>query len=375
MSLKIDCDFPGGNIIVDNILNDTVLLHQDLRDTSHDWFYWCFRLRGAEGLKLHFNFTQSRAIGVRGPAISYNAGITWEWLGIDCVHENTFVFTVPSDQPEVRLSFAMPYQESDWLRFISRFTENTLLSRHALCKTSKERNVEYIVLGKPDTEPQHRLVITCRHHCCEMMVNYALEGIIQWMLESDDNNAGWLRDNVQMLIIPFVDKDGVEDGDQGKDRKPRDHGRDYDENGIYASTRAIQDLLPVWGNGLLRVCMDLHCPWISGRHNEEIYLVGSVNDRIAKEEKRFSKIMESTTIDSLPFRAEDYLAYGTEWNTGTNYANGKSFTRWAADLPGVMMASAIEIPYANIGGKEANRSSLVELGKNIGMALAQYLGS
>ena len=43
--LNIDADFPGGNIVLDRIEGDTVLLHQDLRDTEGDWFYWYFRER------------------------------------------------------------------------------------------------------------------------------------------------------------------------------------------------------------------------------------------------------------------------------------------------------------------------------------------
>ena len=54
----IDCEFPGGNIVVDAIEGDTVSLHQDLRDTRGDWFYWYFRVRGAAGRTLNFKFTK-----------------------------------------------------------------------------------------------------------------------------------------------------------------------------------------------------------------------------------------------------------------------------------------------------------------------------
>jgi murein tripeptide amidase MpaA len=31
------------------------------------------------------------------------------------------------------------------------------------------------------------------------------------------------RERFRFLAVPFMDKDGVEDGDQGKNRRPRDH--------------------------------------------------------------------------------------------------------------------------------------------------------
>ena len=44
---------------------------------------------------------------------------------------------------------------------------------------------------------------------------------------ADNEDGYWFRRNVEVLAIPFMDKDGVEEGDQGKNRKPRDHNRDY----------------------------------------------------------------------------------------------------------------------------------------------------
>ena len=55
-SVKIDGDIPGGNIVVDAIDGDpAVLLHQDLRDTAGDWFYWHFRVRAPPLLQSAFN--------------------------------------------------------------------------------------------------------------------------------------------------------------------------------------------------------------------------------------------------------------------------------------------------------------------------------
>lgn len=41
-SIQIDAEFPGGNIIVDSIYGDTILLRQDLRDTEGNWFIGLF---------------------------------------------------------------------------------------------------------------------------------------------------------------------------------------------------------------------------------------------------------------------------------------------------------------------------------------------
>ena len=43
-------------------------------------------------------------------------------------------------------------------------------------------------------------------------------------------------------LVPFVDKDGVEEGDQGKNRAPRDHNRDYAGASMYPETGALREL-------------------------------------------------------------------------------------------------------------------------------------
>lgn len=230
-----------------------------------------------------------------------------------------------------------------------------------------------MLLGNLGTDPAHRVAITCRYHCCEMMASYALEGLTAWVAESADPDAAWLRRQVQFLIVPFVDLDGVVDGDQGKGRMPRDHGRDYAGNSLFPETAAIRALVPTWGSGRLHVALDLHCPWIAGEHNEAIYLVGSADQAIAREQRRFSTILECAKHKSLPFSANDFLPFGTSWNTDANFAGGKGFSRWAVDLPGVRLAASIEIPYANAGGSEVNQETARGVGVDLARGLKAFL--
>lgn len=373
MSIEIDSNFPGGNIVVEGIVGDEVSVHQDLRDTEHDWFYWYFRVRGAAGRTMRFKFTRSRAIGVSGPGVSLDGGVTWKWLGRDSVQDNSFAYAFSPDAAEVRFSFAMPYLESNWLRFMDDMKGNPFLSQHKLCDTAKGRHAEYARLGCLNGQPKHRVAITCRHHCCEMMVNYTLEGLIQYVATDSGAIAMELRRDVEFLLVPFVDKDGSEDGDQGKSRRPRDHGRDYEGKSIYPTTAAIRELLPAWGAGRLHLAMDLHCPWISGPHNEFIYLVGSQCERNARQQVRFAEIIESVRKGPLPFFARDYLPFGQSWNTSANYTSGKGFGRWVNDLPGMRLGAPMEIPYAIAHDAEVNQASARVFGQDLAAAIATYL--
>ena len=99
--IKVDADFPGGNIIVDKIDGDTVSVQQDLRDTAGEWFYWQFRVRGAQGRAVTFQFSK-QVLGVLGPAFSLDQGESWNWLGKESVKGNAFKYSFPADAQDVR---------------------------------------------------------------------------------------------------------------------------------------------------------------------------------------------------------------------------------------------------------------------------------
>jgi hypothetical protein len=268
----------------------------------------------------------------------------------------------------------MPYLESHWARFREEVAGHPLFSSRRLCTTREGREAEYALVGRPGFEPRHRIALGCRHHCCEMMASYALEGLLRWVLLDPGGEAAWLRDNAGFFVVPFADRDGVERGDQGKGRMPRDHGRDYIGESLYPEPAAVRELLPSWSAGRLRVALDLHCPGMYGDCNEVIYLVGSSSEDIAREQRRFSEVLAAVRTGPLPFEADDYLPFGTAWNKGANFSDGRGFSRWAKDeIPGVRLASGIELPYANAGGAEVNQESAGLFGRDLGAALAGYL--
>jgi hypothetical protein len=370
--MTVDAGFPGGNVILERVEGDDVYLHQDLRDTAGNWFWWHFRVRGAVGRTLTFHFTKSNVIGTRGPAVSLDKGAMWSWLGTKAVTGATFRYAFPDDAGDVRFCFAMPYFEADLKAFLGRYKGNPALRVESHSTTKKGRQTERLLVGCLEGQAKHRALVTCRHHSCECMASYALEGLIEVAL-GDSPDGAWLRENLQILIVPFMDKDGVEDGDQGKNRKPRDHNRDYGGDAIYPSVRELQALVPKWSAGALRVALDLHCPYIRGQHNEVIYLVGSADPAIWKEQQRFGRILEKVAAGPLPYHVRNNLAFGKAWNTARNYGKYTSFGRWAGALPDIWLASTIEIPYATASKAVVDRDSSRAFGRDLARALRSYL--
>lgn len=363
--IQINADFPGGNIIVKSIDGDIVHLRPDLRDTKGNWFYWCFSVSGAANRKLTFHFGEYSVLTTNGAAVSSDCGATWCWLGAESTSGNCFTYEFAENATKVRFCLAFPYLEENLNSFLQEYENNRYLSVETLCVSEQGREIESLRVGCLDSEPLGKILITCRHHCCEMMANYVLEGIMRSVLDADSKSTRHLRDNFEFMIIPFVDKDGVETGDQGKNRRPHDHNRDYGDASIYNSIKSLKKRVVKWADGKLKIVLDLHCPYVSGDGNENIYIVGSESDSIWRGQQAFSKILEqiSSKADSLPFSSTDNIPFGEGWNSPSNFSTGKSFTKWIGEIiPEIKLVTTIEIPYAKAGGIDITPATAAQFG-------------
>lgn len=376
-AVRVDADYAGGNIVVERIEDGKVTLSPDLRDTKGWWFYWDFRVRGAQGKSLLFEFTDKPPIAALGPAVSRDGGKSWVWLK---QHEGgqSFQYTFGEDEKEVRFSLGMTYTQEQWGAFLKWLNERhaerveDCVKQELLCRSRKGEEVYYYRVGSLQQEPKMRVLVTARSHACEMMASYALEGIMEGIL-ADDEVGTWLREHVEFFVVPFVDWDGVKAGDQGKNRSPRDHNRDYDEGSLYPETKALQKLVPEWSQGKLKMSLDMHCPWVRGGMNEVIYFVGNADPRNPPEEAKFSGLLEKLNTGKLPYRQSDNLPFGKGWNVATSFSAGQKNSNWARTLEGIQLATTIEIPYARASGEDVTAESARELGRNLAKAIQAYL--
>jgi len=367
--VRIDAAFPGGNIIVERMEGDTVFLQQDLRETRGQWFYWCFRVRGAAGRTLTFNFTRGNSVGTRGPAMSSDDGLTWRWLGTERAKPTTFTHAFPPKSGDVLFSVGMTYTEQNFRAFVTRVGGKPGFTIGTLGRSEKGRNVELLRIGKLEGTPAHRVAITARHHACEMMASYVLEGMIEGVLAGDETGR-WHRENVAFLIVPFMDKDGVEEGLQGKNRTPHDPCRDYLGESLYRNVAAMKKLLPAWSEGRLRIALDLHCPTLRGKNADRIHLVGGLDPEIWKAATRFGEVLAATQAGPLVYRPQDNLPHGMAWNT---LSDRRSFNLWAATLPGINFSTTLEFPFASVGDQVVDADSSRRFGRDLARAIREYL--
>ncbi len=357
--MKIDADFSGGNIIVDAVEGESVRLRQDWSTSSQWWFYWCFRVRGAEGRSLRFHFEDGDVLSAGGACVSGD-GIEWRWLG-RATEDNTFDYLFAPHEHEVFFAFCPLYTQRHLAQFLER---EPGVQCETLCRVENGYELEQLWLESK--AGRYLVPFLARTHACETMASFVLEGIFQFWLHDPEGGA-WLRSWVDFRAVPLMDKSGVENGEQGKFRIPHDHNRDWTEQPHFAATRAVMQTALSW-RGEMALFLDLHCPWIRGGRNSELFFVG-IEAPQSEELERFSSLLERSQRGGLRYSVASNIAFGVAWNQGGGHNARRYFQQ---NFP-VRFASTLEVPYALAGGEMMTPQRARAFGHDVARAIALYL--
>ncbi len=353
---QIITDFEGANCQVLSVDADTVYVDVELRDTIGDWFYWCFRVDGAAGRTLTFRFPSPVRVGYFGAAVSHDYEM-WQWQYADRGHEgDSFTYTFAPDENSVYFAHDMLYRPARFFRFAAARG----LAVKTLCISERGREVPYIDFGAGDEV----ILLTARHHACEATGNYVLEGVLDTLLSSS------FADRYRIICVPFVDYDGVVDGDQGKNRAGHDHNRDYgpEEPARYASVAALRGFADKLR---LRFAFDFHSPWHLGGHNDTVFIPIKHRGEILEHILHFSALWERETAHTselLPYDAADNMLPDVEWNT-----YGAPCFGTYMGCAGAELAFTVETPYFLARDTMFTPARAMRTGATFTHALTAYL--
>lgn len=351
--MLIHQDFTGGNIRVKTIQDTKIYLENELRDSTFDWFYWAFCVEGAENTTLTFCFQQNR-LGYHGPAVSHDL-VHWHWLGsveLNGAEGESFTYTFGPDEHRVYFAHDLLYHPDRFYDFAHRHH----LSPEELCRSRKGRSVPCLHFGAGERQ----LVLTARHHACEATGSYVLEGVLEALLANP-------LDTISVFCVPFVDFDGVVDGDQGKNRDPYDHNRDYDpaKAPIYPESAAIRAFAD---NHIIHFGVDFHSPWHIGADNDTVFVVQNSIPHLDRFD-RFGQLLENAiTPQAVAYHHANDMAPETGWNI-----RGAQCSTYLSSKPENLLAFTLETTYFGTYDNVVTEERLLELGHCFADALHSYL--
>ncbi len=360
-TVAIKTDFPGGNVSIQSIDGNTVRLAPDLRTTKKWWFYWYFEAEVSQPGQVTFQMLPS-TIASQGPAYSEDGGKTWKWLGAKRVtyakskaqlkaeglpedpQYDTFAFDFTKAGQKVRFSMGFPYTQSNLDEFLKKNEGNPNLKKSLLTTSQGGRPVDLLQIGNPGPGII-AMAVAARSHACEALASYILEGFLQEAM-SDSPAGVEFRKRYVLFAVPILDKDGVEEGDQGKNREPHDHNRDYGI-GMYPEIKALQELAI---KQHVQVGIDFHCPALKGDIHEAFHWLGLKVPHSADNVLDLSGWIgqERPAATNTPVSV---LAAPTD----PPKTEGIPFSWWFSYLDKSLLAVTLESPYAQVEDVETAR--------------------
>ncbi len=356
-SIQITCNHPGGNVKVNRLSPGRAEIESDLRDTPTHWFYWNFEAKVLTPGKIEFHFPVGKQwLSAQGPCVSTDDGKTWRWAGKDkcffCNPDPTklhdgFVWEFTHAGENVRFAQGFPYQRSDFDDFVQRNNDNRELHAGILTKSRHGRECPMLTIGSGD----RTMLLSCRHHACEATAAHVLEGFVAEAI-ADNTIAAAFRKEYTLFVIPFMDIDGVEDGDQGKGRAPHDHNRDYGlTEHLYPEVAAVEELHK---KHPFNIVLDFHdpavrsddCLYPGAPHidaHEHFYFGGY---RSPSNEANTQELIR-WLAEELPAPCKEVFYFGGKTPLTSNGFNGLPSSYYFGDNPTVTYGITLEIPYAN----------------------------
>ncbi|MHB1153504.1 MAG: M14-type cytosolic carboxypeptidase [Eubacteriales bacterium] len=349
--MKITTDFCGGNAHILEKSETEVLFLPELRDTEGDWFYWAFCAEGAQGRTVTFRLDGKSWLGYFGPAVSRDL-LHWQWSDSVSDDHMSFTYTFAADEDRVYFAHDMLYHPSQF----TLFCERSGLHPSILCADRRLTPVPYVTVGSGE----YHMLLTARHHCCESTGNYVMEGILSELLE-------YPMEHFTVTAVPFVDADGVVRGDQGKNRRPHDHNRDYME-AIYPAVRAVRER-SLGCEGKLLCVFDLHSPWHIGGRNDKVFIVRNASQR--EDLLTLGRLFEAEmTPGALQYRTINDIEPGEEWNV---IGEPLQCAAWHQRLPGVLLSATLETAYFGERGNVVTQDNMRETGRCWLRAVKKFL--
>lgn len=267
-TISIHTDFEGGRLGEIEQLTDTHWKFaldgesdSENRNRQVSWYY--FRIEGAKGQPLTIDLTNlvgeynykygSHAVTAKTrPVISYDQ-TNWGHLTDEEVAWNEekveLQLKVKPEKDTIWVAHQTPYTTEHLHKLLATYEDHPNLSKQSIGKTPQGRDMQLLTITNPEIPLTQKKVIwiMARQHSWESGTSWVMEGVIRYLLDSQEGLG--MLDNFVFQLIPMGDPDGVARGGVRFNQFGHDLNRNWDlvipeeMPEIQAQKKAIADWL------------------------------------------------------------------------------------------------------------------------------------
>jgi hypothetical protein len=387
--LRISSDFPGGSARVLSIDQDNNTVHITPADDPKRGFpcWWYFHLDGVDTNKpLILEVTANQGIvqtGIPGKTRKFPAdyslpqyaafstdGTHWQHTAQGERQGSRSVYHINASTPALWLAWGPPFTLKDANQLIQKACALCpCASSFVLARTRGGRSVPGMRISQPGVtaSPRYGVWIQARQHAWESGSSWVAQGFVEWLV-SNDPAAASLRQKADIVVIPVMDVDSVEEGQGGKEQIPHDQDEDWHPKPYFPEVAAgMKSLYALAKAGRLDLLLDLHNPGYSAR-DIDFYIAPTPllpPERVANEQNFFNIVKEQMT-GAIKFNGR----IGPDSDTYDPVMN-KCVDAWvAAQSRPYVVSLTMEIPWNISAGTQ---DGYLKTGGQLGRSINLYL--
>jgi len=389
LPLQVSSDFRGGSAKVLGIdpVHNTVQI-TPAGDPKRGWpCWWYFRLDGVDTNKpLMLEVAANQGVvqtGTPGKTRKLPAdyslpeyaafstdGTNWEHTARGERHGDRSLYRINAATSTVWLAWGPPFTLKDAGQLIQKACGLCPCAKSfVLARTRGGRPVPGVRLSQSGAAdgPRYTVWIQARQHAWESGSSWVARGFVEWLV-SNAPAAASLRGKADLVVIPIMDVDSVEEGQGGKEQIPHDQDEDWHPEPYFPEVAAgMKSLSALAKANRLDLLLDLHNPGYSAR-DIDFYIAPTPllpPERVANEQNFFNLVKEQMTGE-IKFN----WRIGPDSDTYDPVMN-KCVDAWvAAQSQPHVVSLTMEIPW-NLSASTA--SGYVIAGEQLGRSIDLYL--
>lgn len=290
--MLIDADLCGGNIHVVRQHGGfaELTLQHDSASPMRQWFH--FRVRDAQGTHLELSIINAGDASYPHAFHHYRALGSYDlerWFRVDTHFDGRKLRLHHHPEDDVvYYSYFAAYPLERQRALLARASNLPWAEVESLGRSVEGRSMDLVRFGN-DSPGKRRLWISARQHSGETMSAYFAEGVIERLMDADDELTRALLDRAVIFVVPNVNPDGSARGNFRTNAAGRDLNREWSfpDGKSSPEVLAIRSAMEQRGVDLY---LDIH-----GDETEPcIFAVGCAgnprySDRMYRLERRFAR--------------------------------------------------------------------------------------
>lgn len=222
----------------------------------------------------------------------------WQRQKYDSVRNFTKYYSGKFSDDTVWFCTGYPYTYSRMIKYTDSIA--TYLDTSTLCYSEGGLRVPIYQISTKNQQAEYMVLLIARQHAFESLSNYFLEGIINFLLDSNELSEE-VKKNVSFYIVPMMDVDNVYKGASGRMQKPVDFNRCWTSNSYWNAVKSTINFMNEKSKTQkLLLFFDIHSTYPGGsRPLTGIFNIYSTKQAQYSNFKQFLKIFSKTAKFNL----------------------------------------------------------------------------